>query len=159
MTNETPAVVEQSHQLEDAGAPPMPDWIEPAFATYTRLDRRLKVLRPAKAAVFSSLGAFSLYLLFMTSKRPTHQAFWIEITLIIIVISAALVPFAYGLTRRTDFDRKRVLQKFFKAGFRIDPNGQVITNEAHFRIVLSAADRLNGASLKPKRDLASQPAE
>lgn len=118
------------------------------YASLLRARRLLSLAIAVRATAITLLVAGVLGIVFLASGRPVGANVWVSvvtatIAAALLLLIPAIVWYAYVRQRRTYLARR--LHRF---GLRIDDDENLITDEAHYRVVSRASDRLTEA---PKR--------
>ncbi len=137
-----PANRRRSH-VGASQAPPEDDAVFPGDLrslqrAYLKVERSRRWALRVRAACGAIILSGVPQVFFILSAKPHGYGLWWSLVWAALVPALAVLPLAAASYRRSTRRRNAMAARFFEAGLRVEPDGSVVTDEAHPRLVLAA---------------------
>ncbi len=97
--------------------------------------RRENIFRIARAATVTILAFCTVLLGFLFHARPQYAAIWFQVAIVLGAISLLATPLVWSCLAFQRWRRQRLTQNLYSAGLRLDDSGNLVTDEAHYRVI------------------------
>ncbi len=123
----------------DSPSAPAPPWLAASVAAFCRTQRRLKVVRPIRAAAFGGTLVFVALLALLFRHSPNGQSVLLIVALGGLPICLVTWFVTHSAQRRLQRKKNQIEQRIYGVGMRLDDQGRVQTDNPHPILILDPA--------------------